>query len=69
MRKKLYKIKGMDCPSCAMVIETELEDLGVKANCSYQKETLAVEYDPELVPEENILEEVKNEGYNISPQD
>ena len=69
MRKKLYKIKGMDCPSCAMVIETELEDLGVKANCSYQKETLAVEYDPELVPEENILEAVKNEGYNISPQD
>ena len=59
----------MDCPSCAMVIETELEDLGVKANCSYQKETLAVEYDPELVPEENILEAVKNEGYNISPQD
>ena len=41
--KKIIKIIGMDCPSCAMLIESELEDAGIKAKVSYAKETLEVE--------------------------
>jgi len=40
---KKYKIIGMDCPSCAMLIESELEDAGVKAKVSYAKQTLEIE--------------------------
>ena len=43
MSKVKYKIIGMDCPSCAMLIESELEDAGIKAKVSYAKETLEVE--------------------------
>jgi len=27
MTKKTYKVQGMDCPSCAMVIESDLEEI------------------------------------------
>lgn len=37
-----YKISGMDCVSCAMLIESELEDAGINAKVSYAKQTLEV---------------------------
>lgn len=44
----IYKITGMDCPSCAMLVESELEDAGIKAKVSYAKEEIEVgdSYDP-----------------------
>lgn len=66
MVKKTYKVKGMDCASCASILELDLEDAGVKAICSYPKETLAVEFDPGKVKEEEIKKLVKNAGYLIS---
>ncbi len=41
--KKTYKIKGMDCASCAILLEMDLEEAGIKAACSYAKETLSAE--------------------------
>lgn len=41
--KKTYKITGMDCPSCAALLELDLEDAGIVAKCSYQKSVLEVE--------------------------
>lgn len=64
MTKKTYKITGMDCASCASLIELDLEDAGIKASCSYPKETLVVEYDNNL-KEEKIKEIVKKSGYSI----
>ncbi len=55
----------MDCASCAMVIEGELEDIGVTAKCSYAKELLEVEFDERKIPEKKIKEIVKNVGYEL----
>ena len=42
MTKKTYNIKGMHCTSCALMIESDLEDAGVRARVSYAKQTLEV---------------------------
>ena len=62
--KKIYKVAGMDCPSCASLLELDLEDAGVKAKCSYPNSTLEVEgaHDPDMV-----IETIKKSGYSISP--
>lgn len=66
MIKKVYKVNGMDCVSCAQMIELDLEDLGVKAACSFPKETLEVEFDPKKTSENKIKEIVKSSGYTIA---
>ena len=60
---KIYKIKGMHCASCASMIELDFEDVGIKASCSYPKETLEVDGD---VDPKKIVEIVKNSGYSVS---
>lgn len=63
--KKTYKIEGMHCTSCAMVIESDLEDIGVQSKCNYAKQTLEVEYDEKKVSEKQIVQTVKKSGYTI----
>lgn len=46
-----------------MVIESDLEDIGVKATCSYAKQSLDVEFDETKVSDEQIHEVVKKSGY------
>lgn len=62
MSKAIYKIHGMDCASCASLLELDLEDAGIKSSCSYPKETLEIngDHDPKKVEEI-----VKKSGYNI----
>ena len=60
--KKAYKIKGMDCASCATLIEMDLEDAGIKASCSYPKEILEIEGNHDL---KKVEEVVSKSGYNI----
>jgi copper chaperone CopZ len=60
--KKIYKISGMDCASCASLIEMDLEDVGIKASCSYPKETLEVEGEHDI---KKVEEVVKKSGYNL----
>jgi copper chaperone CopZ len=62
MTKKVYKIKGMHCASCATMIELDLEDAGIKAKCSYPKSTVEVEGDGNFV---NIKKVVEKSGYQI----
>lgn len=63
MTKKIYKISGMDCASCAQMIELDLEDAGFKATCSYPKEELEIETDEG--DEKKIHEVIKKSGYTI----
>lgn len=63
MSKAIYKITGMHCASCASMIELDLEDAGIIAKCSYQKETLEVE---DNIDSKKIVEIVKKSGYSIS---
>jgi copper chaperone CopZ len=67
MAKKIYKVNGMDCASCAAMIEIELEDIGVSSACNYAKETLHVEFDDKRINEHHIKEAVKKAGYDIIP--
>jgi copper chaperone len=67
MTTKTYKVDGMHCTSCALMIESDLEDVGVKATCNYPKQTLTVEYDEGNVSEKDIENTVKNSGYRILP--
>ncbi|MCL4417534.1 MAG: cation transporter [Actinobacteria bacterium] len=68
MIKKVFKIKGMHCTSCAFNIDGELEDTeGVKeSKTSYAKQQTEVTFDEEKINEEKILEVIKNAGYSAS---
>jgi copper chaperone CopZ len=46
-----------------MMIESDLEDAGVKASCNYAKGTLMVEFDETKVLEKKIAEIVTTSGY------
>lgn len=61
---KKYKIVGMDCDSCAKILELDLEDAGIKASCSYTKEVLEVEYNNKI-SDEKIKEIVASSGYKV----
>lgn len=63
--KKTYAVKGMHCPSCAMLIEGELEDRGIVGTCSYAKQTIEVETEKTDVPTHLVKEAVEAAGYHI----
>lgn len=65
MTKKIYKIKGMHCTSCAMNIEGELEDLGINAKVNFAKSILEVEIDENKVSEKEMVKAVNNLGYQL----
>ena len=65
MLKKTYKVKGMNCASCASLIELGLEDNGIKARCSFAKEELEVEFDPTKIDEVKIRKSVRSVGYDL----
>lgn len=63
--KKVFQIKGMHCPNCAAIIESDLEDIGVKARCSYAKQTLEIEdFDNSKIHE--IRKSVIKSGYRVN---
>ena len=64
MAKKVFKVKNMHCASCALLIEGELEDAGIKARCSYAKQTLEVE--DEKADNKKIKEAVQKAGYELA---
>ncbi|EKD62018.1 MAG: hypothetical protein ACD_52C00323G0002 [uncultured bacterium] len=64
--KRTYKVAGMDCVSCAALLEMDLEDLGINAKCSYPKQTLNVEFDPKNTNEDMIKKVAKSSGYSLS---
>ncbi len=65
MTKKTFTIVGMHCTSCALMIESDLEDAGVKAMCSYAKQTLEVEFDEKKIKEQAVKDVVVKAGYQI----
>lgn len=52
----------MNCPSCASMIELDLEDAGIKCSCSYTDSTLKIDdpHDPK-----KVIEIIKKSGYSI----
>ncbi|MDO8498913.1 MAG: cation transporter [bacterium] len=66
--KKKFKIEGMHCSSCAMVIDMDLEDLEGVCSCktSYAKQETEVEFDEEKVGVENLLKTIAKSGYRAT---
>lgn len=71
MKKIKFKIEGMHCSSCAMLIDMELEDLeGVNTSkTNYAKAETEVEFDSSKVEVSKLIEAIKKVGYIASPLD
>lgn len=56
----------MHCSSCAMTIDMDLEELeGVESShTSYAKQETEVEFDPEKLTDDLIVETIKKSGYD-----
>lgn len=65
MAKITFKIDGMDCDSCAKMIELDLEDVGIKCSCNYSKKLLEAEIKH---PDDHkkIKDIVEKGGYRIA---
>ena len=61
------RIDGMDCPTCATVIEHALQRMeGVlEASVSYAAERLRLEFDSEKIGREAILQRIEALGYVV----
>lgn len=56
----------MHCSSCAMMIEGELEDIGVLAKCSFAAQIVDVEYEDGKISEDDIKRAILKAGYRIA---
>jgi len=65
--KKTYLIANMECPNCAMILESIEDKLpGIKEiSASYHKGQMTVDFDEKVVSEAQILEEVARKGYQL----
>lgn len=69
MMKKVYRVEGMHCSNCAMSVEGIEDDLpGIRlVSASYQKAQMAVEFEEQLVSEEQIFSALEKRGYRAFP--
>jgi Cu+-exporting ATPase len=63
------RILGLDCVSCSRVINRALEGVkGVrKVGVSFMMDLVFVDYEPNLVSKEEIIDVVKKTGYEAIP--
>lgn len=71
MVKKRFKITDMHCTSCAILIDGDLEDLDgvVSAKTNYTKGETEIEFDPDKMTVESLMEVIKKTGYRAEPID
>lgn len=71
MVKKRFKITDMHCTSCAILIDGDLEDLDgvVSAKTNYAKGETEIEFDPDKMTIESLMEVIKKTGYRAEPID
>lgn len=65
MKKQRFSVEGMHCASCAMVIESDLDDAGIKASCTYATQVLEVTYDEKKLSEQEVRNIVLKSGYTL----
>lgn len=56
----------MHCVSCSMLIEGELEDIGVQAKANYAKQLVEVMFDSKKVAEKAIVQVIERLGYQVT---
>ncbi|OGY30293.1 MAG: hypothetical protein A3A61_04220 [Candidatus Woykebacteria bacterium RIFCSPLOWO2_01_FULL_43_14] len=67
--KQIFKIEGMHCTSCSLLIEGDLEDLNgvLNAQANYVRSECLVEFDDEQLNTEVIIGTVAQIGYKLQP--
>lgn len=67
MIKSTYIIIDMNCPSCVMKLEGIEDHLpGITSiSANFQKQLLSIEYDENLIKEEQITSEILRMGYHF----
>lgn len=65
MRKERLRVQGMHCPSCAMNIDEEIEDIaGVdEVKTSYRKQVTEVTFDEAETDLDTITGAIRKLGY------
>ena len=63
--KKVLKIGGMHCSSCALGVEMLLNIKGVKGNVDFDSKKAEIEFDPSKINIEEIKKEIENAGYKV----
>lgn len=64
--KKILKIKGMHCTSCAKMIEMELEDKVNKIQASYEKANAEIDFNENKITEKEIKQIITGLGYKVT---
>jgi len=64
MQQSNFKIKGMHCKSCEVLITEFLDEVGVKASVDYKKGEVIVTFDENKIKLDKIKEIIKENGYS-----
>ncbi len=62
MIKKTFKVKGMDCNSCANLIELTLKDKVKSVIANYSKGEVKVEFESNKISEKRIIGLIEKDG-------
>lgn len=65
--KVLYKVIGMYCITCKPIVEKQLkhERAVKKIDIDYMKDSIIVEFDPQLITKQEIKNKLERSGYKI----
>lgn len=63
--KKIIKIDGMSCQHCVMAVKKEIQKLDVQ-NFQVVIGEVKVEFDENIITEENIKKAIKDAGYIVT---
>ena len=65
INKKVFRIDGMHCQSCANRVKRAINGIdGVSAKPDLMKKQVAIKYEKE-VPDETLVKEIENLGYKV----
>jgi len=69
MTKKFFRVPDMECPNCAIHLESMEDELpGVKRiNASYKKQVMEVDFDEAVLSIEQIIQAANAKGYHPEP--
>ena len=64
--KKILKIEGMHCSSCAIGVEMLLNAKGAKGKVDFNSKKAEIEFDENKTSLEEIKKEIEKSGYKVT---
>ena len=62
--KKTFKIQGMHCRSCEVLISEGLKELGI-SDFKVQPGFVEIEFDEKLINEKKIIQRIEDDGFKV----